>query len=178
MHVSAKKISFLGLLLALTVVLVILGSVIEVNTLFLIAGASFCVGIAVRESGLKMGLGFYIASVLLNFFIAPNKFHCITFAALGLYIFLIEFVFHRLTYATRIKNRKRLFWIIKYIIFNIMYIPALLFAPKLVYSGQIEGTIVVGIFFAGQIILFIYDKVYSYFQRYIWGKLRIKLNIQ
>lgn len=40
-----------GLFLALSVVCMSLGSVIETNTLFLLAAASFFVGIVIRESG-------------------------------------------------------------------------------------------------------------------------------
>lgn len=176
MYLNAKKISFLGLLLAILVLLVILGSVIETNTLFLLGLASFCVGIAIRETSLKSGLVFYIASVLLSFFIAPNKFHCITFAALGLYIFIVEFSYYKLTFMKTIKNREIILWLIKYLVFNIMYIPALIFLPRLIFTGDINGGILAGLIIAGQIILFIYDMVYRYFQGCIWGKFRGKFN--
>lgn len=51
MHVKAKQIAFGGLLLAVTVVCMALGSVIETNTLFLLAAAAFFVGIVIREFG-------------------------------------------------------------------------------------------------------------------------------
>ena len=41
MHVKAKQMAFGGLLLAVTVVCMALGSVIETNTLFLLAAAAF-----------------------------------------------------------------------------------------------------------------------------------------
>ena len=53
MHVKAKQIAFGGLLLAVTVVCMALGSVIETNTLFLLAAAAFFVGIVIREFGLQ-----------------------------------------------------------------------------------------------------------------------------
>ena len=175
MYLNAKKISFLGLLLAISVVLVILGSIIETNTLFLLGLASFCVGIAIRETSLKLGFIFYIASVLLSFIIAPNKFHCITFTALGLYIFIVEFSHYKLTYMKITKIRKTVLWLIKYFVFNIMYIPALLFLPRLIFSGDINDGILAGLIVAGQVILFIYDMAYIYFQSHIWGKIRGKL---
>lgn len=49
MHVKAKTMAFSGLLLALTVIFMVLGSVIETSTLFLLAAASFFVGIIIRE---------------------------------------------------------------------------------------------------------------------------------
>lgn len=42
MHVKAKKIAFGGMLLALTIIFMMLGSIIETGTLFLLAAASFC----------------------------------------------------------------------------------------------------------------------------------------
>ena len=41
MHVKAKTMAFSGLLLALTVIFMVLGSVIETSTLFLLAAASY-----------------------------------------------------------------------------------------------------------------------------------------
>ena len=64
MHVKAKQIAFLGLLAAFSVLLLVLGSVFEVSTLFFICGAAFCVGIAVREWGIYYGAAFLVASTL------------------------------------------------------------------------------------------------------------------
>ena len=54
MHVKAKQMAFGGLILAVTVVCMALGSVIETNTLFLLAAAAFFVGIVIREFGLRV----------------------------------------------------------------------------------------------------------------------------
>lgn len=51
MHVKAKMIAFGGLLLALCVVFMALGSVIETSTLFLLAAASFFVGSSFENLG-------------------------------------------------------------------------------------------------------------------------------
>ena len=77
MHVKAKTMAFSGLLLALTVIFMVLGSVIETSTLFLLAAASFFVGIIIREFGLRIGAAFYAAGVILGFITAPNKFLCV-----------------------------------------------------------------------------------------------------
>ena len=52
--------AFGGLILAVTVVCMALGSVIETNTLFLLAAAAFFVGIVIREFGLRTGAAFYL----------------------------------------------------------------------------------------------------------------------
>lgn len=72
MHVKAKTMAFSGLLLALTVIFMVLGSVIETSTLFLLAAASFFVGIIIREFGLRIGAAFYAAGVILGFITAPG----------------------------------------------------------------------------------------------------------
>ena len=51
MHVNARKIALSGVLAAFAVVLIVLGSIFETSTLFLLAAAAFCVGIVVREWG-------------------------------------------------------------------------------------------------------------------------------
>ena len=84
MHVKARMTAFSGLLLALSVVCMALGSVIETNTLFLLAAASYFVGIIYREFGGKMGAAFYIAGVILGFIVSPNKFYILSYGAYGI----------------------------------------------------------------------------------------------
>lgn len=184
MLLRAKKLAFLGLLLAVAVLLVILGGILDFNTLFLLAAASFCIGIAIREHGLRLGFGFFLASVILSVLLAPNKLYCITYAAMGLYLVLTEFIWLKLASGPALKvgapvkrkpiNRARLFWILKFIIFNIIYIPLLLLAPQLIYQGKIllNFKIFLLLFTGGQAALIIYDRAYYYFQSRIWGKFR------
>ena len=51
MHLNAKKMAVSGLMLALTEACILAGSVLETNTLFLLAAASYFVGIVKRECG-------------------------------------------------------------------------------------------------------------------------------
>jgi hypothetical protein len=178
MHLGAKKLAFLGLLAAITVVLIILSGVFDFNTLFLLAAASFCVGIAFRETGIRIAAGFCMASIILGLLLAPNKFHCITFAAMGIYLLASEYSYDRLVKLKNQQHRKRLLWIVKYLIFNIMYIPSLIFLPRLFYEGKVSQSILLILIVAGQAGLFIYDMAYVYFQGYIWSKLRRNLGLQ
>jgi hypothetical protein len=174
MLLRAKKLAFLGLLLAVTVILVILSGILDFNTLFLLAAASFCVGIAIRETSLILGVGFFIASILLSLMLAPNKLYCLTFAAMGLYLIITEFSWSRLIKITQGIKRETIFWIIKLIVFNIIYIPILIVSPKLIYQGEIDlksGLILI-LLAGGQVAIVIYDKAYNYFQKAIWGKFR------
>ena len=177
MLLNAKKMAFLGLLLAFTVLLIALSGIIEFNTLFLLGAASFGVGIAIRESNIRYGTGFYLAAILLGLILAPNKLYCITFAAMGFYILVIEYSFDRLSGLKSINYKGRLYWLIKYITFNVMYIPMVLFLPKLIYQGEISPVIILIILLAGQIVLFLFDVAYRYFQRDIWGRVRNRLTL-
>ena len=175
MHVAAKKMAMAGLLAAFTVVMLILSSVIETNSLFLIAAASFCVGIAVREWGLLFGFAFLVAAVILNLVVAPNKLYCITYAGMGLYIWLSEMLWEKIAAKEKLSCRTVWLWIGKYFIFNAMYIPVLFFMPKLIFTGKINGLAAIAFLMIGQIVFLIYDLAYRYFQAQVWGRLRTRL---
>lgn len=172
MHVKAKTIAFGGLLLALCVVFMALGSVIETSTLFLLAASSFFVGIVVREFGLKMGAAFYIAAVLLGLITAPNKFYVLTFAAMGIYIWGIEAVWRWLEKKPQIPRRQIIFWVSKYVIFNVVYIPVVIFFRDILFPRAISPMAMIIVILGGQIGLLIYDRAYDYVQVHVWGKMR------
>ena len=172
MHVKAKTVALGGLLLALTVVFMALGSIIETSTMFLLAAASFFVGIVIREFGLRVGAAFYLAAVLLGFITAPNKFYVLTFAAMGIYIWGIEAVWRWLEKHPAIQKRHTIFWISKYVIFNIVYIPIVFIFRDMLFSRALSDTVMIGVIAGGQIGLFIYDRAYDYVQVHLWGKMR------
>ena len=175
MHVNAKKIAVTGLLAAFSAVLLVLSSVVESSSLFFIAAASFCVGIVIREWGVGFGFGFLIASTFVNVIVSPNKFYCMTYAAMGLYLLLSEFLWEKIAAKERMKNRTLTLWIGKYLIFNVIYVPVLLFFQELIFTKKITGVLWIAVFLAGQAALFVYDRAYVYFQGIVWGKLRVRL---
>lgn len=175
MHVKAKKIAFGGLLLALTMVCMALGSILESNTLFLLAAASYFVGIMIRETNMRSGAAFYLAAVLLGFMVSPNKLYVISFGAMGFYILVIEQTFRKIGSMKRKANKRVLFWIVKYVVFNVLYIPVLVAFQQLLFGMSLSFPWLVGIIAAGQAGLWIYDRAYEYFQSHIWGKLRGRL---
>jgi hypothetical protein len=178
MFLNAKKLAFLGLLLAFDVILIVLSGILEFNTLFLLAAASFCVGIAIREIGIRYGFSFYLASILLSLILAPNKFYCITYAAMGLYLVVFEYAFGKLVNVRRRSNRVKLLWLIKYIAFNVMYLPMLIFLPRLIYTGKLNIGLFAALSLLGQIALYVYDRAYIYFQKFIWGRARRYFKLQ
>lgn len=175
MHVETKKIATAGLLVAFSVIMMILSSVVESSSLFFIAAASFCVGVAVREWGLSIGFAFLIASVALNFLIVPGKLYCFTLAGMGTYIWASEWIWKRVADAKVLKNRQAVLWLGKYIVFNLLYIPTLFLAPHLLFTGKMNGLAAIILLLCGQGALFVYDVAYRYFQAQVWGRLRGRL---
>lgn len=173
MHVKAKKMALGGLLLALTVICMALGSIIETGTLFLLAAASFFVGIIFREFGGKTGVAFYLAGVLLGAVLAPNKFYVVTYAAMAAYILAVEIVWELLGgWNVDVKKRKRVFLAVKYAIFNLIYLPAVLFFQELLFGRTLPLWGLMGVLAAGQAGMYFYDCAYEYVQRELWGKVR------
>lgn len=175
MLINAKTVAFGGLMLALTEVCIALGSVIETNTLFLLAAASYLVGIVIRETNLRIGSGFWLAGVLLGVLIAPNKFYVFSYAAMGLYILLIEIAWNRIGKMQEEAPRMKVFWCVKFLIFNLIYITTLFVGKELLFVGDISWKAIILFLIAGQIALIIYDKAYEYVQRQIWSKVRGRL---
>lgn len=172
MHVNAKKMAFGGLALAVCVLLMALGSVFESSTLFFLACASFFVGILIREMGIKMGVAFYLASVLLGFLTAPNKFYVLSYAAMSLYILLIEGIWKLFVKGPAALQKLRLFWTAKYLVFNCMYVPAVLLFQKMFFGRSLTFGMTVAALAAGQVALWVYDHAYDYVQAVIWPKIR------
>ena len=175
MHVDSKKMATAGLLVAFSVVMMLLSSVIETSSLFFIAAASFCVGISVREWGLRWGFAFLIASVALNFLVAPSKLYCFTLTGMGFYIWASEWLWKQIADSNTMKHRNAVLWIGKYIVFNLLYVPVLFFAPHILFTGKINGLAAIILLLLGQAVLFVYDVAYRYFQAQVWGRLRGRL---
>lgn len=175
MHVNTKKLAVSGLLMALAVVLIILSGILDFNTLFFLAAAAFFVGIIIREFNLKYGLAFFVGCLLLGFILAPQKLYCITYGMMGVYVLAVEALWQYLGKYPNMKNRKLLFHAGKFIVFNLMYVPALLLFPGLLFAGEISGIMLLVFWLGGQAALFLFDMAYEYFLIRMWGQFREKL---
>ena len=175
MHVRAKKIATAGLLAAMAVVLLILAAVVETSSLFFIATASFCVGIVVRKWGVRYGAAFLVASASVGFLAAPNKMYCLTFVGMGIYLLGSELIWRLVASSEKLKHRRTMLWIGKYVLFNAMYLPVLIFFPKLLIAKRMTGLLFLGAFAAGQVGLFFYDVAHNYVQSIIWKKFSIEI---
>ena len=174
MHVKTKQIAFLGLLTAIVTIGIVMGSIIESNTLFLLAASAFAVGIAAREYGLRMAVAFWLACLFLGVIVSPNKLYMITYGVLSFYI-LFEEASYRYVSKRWNEKGKWVHFFSKWIVFNLCYFPMLLLFPKIFYGGKISTLLLVGIAVAGQFGWFIYDRAYQYFQGVLWTKFRKRL---
>ena len=150
MHLNTKKIAFAGVMLALTEVGIALGSVIETNTLFLLAG------------------------ILLAILLSPNKLYVVSYAFMGFYILIIETIWHFSGRASGWIRSRNFFWLMKYLVFNVLYIPGLIYFWSLLSEKKtVKGIMLMSVVF-GQFILFVFDKTYEYAMGKIWKENRHK----
>lgn len=177
MHVKAKQVAFLGLLAAIVSLCLIFSSVFEANTLFLLAAAAYLVGIAIREFGLRIGFGFFVACIMLGFLVAPNKLYVLTYTGFSAYIIWNEAIYHFLSMKSSQKYKKIIFFFAKLIFFNLLFIPVLFLFTPILFTQIFSTPILFGIFLGGQIGWLVYDKAYEYFQIMVWGKLRRKIGL-
>jgi len=178
MHVKAKQMAVTGLLAAVNVIFMMLSTILESNSLFFIIAASYVVGIVIREFGFQVGATFWVASTFVNLIVIPNKLYCFTFAAMGLYLLLSEFLWKKIAEKQQMKHRNGVLWIGKYVIFNCMYLPAIIMLQEVLFAVKVSWKFLLIIIVLGQAALFVYDKVYLYFQGAVWGKFREKIGLE
>lgn len=164
-------------MLALTEVCIALGSVIESNTLFLLAAASYMVGIVIRELGRPLGGAFYLAGVLLGILITPNKLYVLSYGVMGLYILLREGIGAGLGKLPEGKRRDRIFLVVRILLFNGIYLLLLLAGRGVIFAGNGSGKLIGFAVMAGQVGFLIYDLAYEYVQKQIWTKIRGRLDL-
>ena len=176
MHVSTKNLTVSAMLLAIAVILLYLGNVLESSTLFFLALASFCSGIVQTEFGQKSGWVFWIANMLLGFIVVPQKLYMVTFAVFSLYILLTEMAWGCLCRRVEENKRNWLFIFIRLAVFNVMYLPLVLGMPKLFLGEGLlmkAGNLLYPVLLlGGQLFLFLFDRAYVYFQGVIWERIR------
>ena len=102
---------------------------------------------------MKTGLAFYLAAVILGFLLAPNKFYVISFAGMALYILAVEGGVAPAGAAPGQMAGKGRVLVLKYLIFNAMYIPAVLLFQEILFSRRISALLLAGVLLAGQAAL-------------------------
>lgn len=125
MHVKAKQMAFGGLILAVTVVCMALGSVIETNTLFCWQQRHFCrdcysVSSAFVQGSLLSGSNFiripgYAEQILCNYICCDGILYSWNWSSLDI----------SWQKRPQMGHRMGIYWLEKYVIFNLVYLPCL-----------------------------------------------------
>lgn len=177
MHVKTKRITFLGLLLALSIILQFLGSYVEISTLSFMVLSSLCLGVAIYETHLRLGGGFLIASIALSFLLMPNKFYCLSYACLCIYIYFQEIIRRK----TGLRNHPIAIWLVKLLFFNGCFLfPALYFFPELLFSVDVDWNIwvYIAIIAVAQLFLVLFDRLYNQIIPGYWEYLKKRMRIE
>ena len=165
MHVKTKQIALGGVCLALAMVLLFVGSTIEVGSFGFICVSAFIIGIVILSSGLGMGAVYLAASILLGFLIAPSKLHVISYTLVEGYLFLRECIYELI-----VKKRemgKRAYLLMKLGVYLLLIpVPAAIF-PTLIYSGELSLMLRIGIPVGAALFFVILDGAYDMFMQHL-----------
>ena len=124
MHLKSREIAFTGLMMAMGVVLILLGGYIGTATLFFLAASAFLAGMMERNFSLGMGALYLVGTALLSFFLTPRKLHAATFAAMGIYVLVAEWLEKRQFTEEKVMSPV-LVWGIKFLAYQILLAGAL-----------------------------------------------------
>lgn len=175
MHVNkTRALAGASMMSALSVVFLLLGTYISVNTLFFTALAAFLIGVSINQYGFRYGGIQFVVCLLLDVILNPDKFHAILYLCLGAYIFLSEVIFQKFNKIEEPGKKMRVQWGIQWVLFNVIYIPLLLFWGQLLFAGNLPGGIALHsvkgkliLWAAGQFGWIVYDKAYRAFFRFL-----------
>ena len=151
-----------ALMAALSVVLLLIGVYIPVNKLFFTAMAAYLAGYTINKYGIKYGGAQLVVCALLDMFFIPDKLNWIVYLCLSGYIFFSEVIFQRWNRVRDRKKKMRVQLVCNGILFNMIYIPVLMFGRQLLFTGEMPAGSIV-LWLAGQVGWIIYDKGYRVF---------------
>lgn len=169
-HVNqARRVAVLGVMAALSVVFLLLGTVVPVNTVFFTSGAAFFAGIAVVLYGSGYGVVFYAACGALDFLLNPNKLHVFLYLFLAGYVLLSEIIWKGLAKMPQGKKKEWIHRGIRFGLFACFYVPLVFVAPELVYAGLAKSSwYVPAMLFPGILAWLIFDFAYAICKKFIW----------
>lgn len=153
MRGNTKQVALCGIFSALSIVLMFMGTIIEVFDLTAAAASSFLVFLITKIYGSKWGFSLYFTISLLAFVFLGIKFVCIVFAFVGYYPII------KVLFEDRIRNKKMM-WILKLLVFNVGFTLILFFGRKFLFNLDLNDKIIYEIIIAyplGNIFIVLYD---------------------
>ncbi len=180
MLLKAKDVAFMGVMMAISVALITLGGYLEMSTLFFLAAASFLTGIVQRNLSAAAAAAFLAGTVLLSFFLAPQKLYCATFLAFSIYVICAE-CSEKYFADRKGKAGRGLVWLVKGMVYHILLFAALylvqaVFGLETVFQGVfLSGLSKYRILFwllaaiTAEVFWLVFDRAYFYFQKHYGG---------
>lgn len=166
---KTRALAGVALLSAFSLILLLLGTFISVNTLFFTALAAYIIGYSIYKYRLGYGAMQLAVCTILDFILNPDKFHWILYLCLGGYIFLSEWIFRTWNHMEDGRKKMRRQLIYNWILFNILYMPVVFFFSSLLSEAEIfrgiSGKLL--LIAAGEFGWLVYDKAYREFFKFI-----------
>lgn len=127
-----RMIATLSVLAAISTILLVLGTLISINTIFFTALAAFIVGIVVVRYGFGAGVMLFIGCSLLDFLLNPDKFHVLLYLAMAGFTLLAEGSYKLLEKSIPDPKKRNLIHLIcRFLVFTAGYVPIIVFLPRL-----------------------------------------------
>ncbi len=176
LHLKAKEVAWSGLMMAFCIILIILSGVIETSSAFLLAAASFITGIIGRKFNLRISVLFAAGTFVLGFLVAPQKLYCFTFAGFSVYVIVAEY-FREHNYGKVISI------VVKGVCYHVLLVAALVMLKYFIGFDIVSGSkwlnsikdipvlLALIAIVAAEIMWFIFDRAYLFFQDRYGGRL-------
>ena len=166
---QTRRISACGILSALGVICLSVGSLIEVTDLSMIMIASFLIAFAVIEMGKRWAWLIWGVTALLSLLLLPNKLAALLYLMGGMYP-IVKSTLERL--------RPLLSWAGKLVAFNGVQILFLLIARELFGMTGPDFSLSWGVLLFNNVLFILFDIVLTVFITFYLVKLRRRLKIQ
>jgi hypothetical protein len=171
-----KALAETAMISALSVVVLILGTVLPGNTIFFTALAAYFMGVTVCKNGLSYaGMQFFVCCVCDAVF-NPNKLNWLLYLCFGGYLYLCELFFAKKNHEENPQKKMRVQFVFNWFVFNVIYILLIVFGRQLLFvnaenpfekivPNRVLGMVV--LWLAGQLGWLLYDKAYRAFFKWL-----------
>ncbi|MDY6324609.1 MAG: hypothetical protein SPL99_06045 [Catonella sp.] len=176
MHVTTKKLTTAGITLALSMVINLLVNIFNLSSLFILMVSGFLIGVVIRMCGMKMAVSYLVASSALALIIAPEKLDVLAYIFTEIYIVAREFIYKALAKKENIevKKRKRLYFFFRWLMFQAMIVPIIIFLPGLLLTVNTPKMKITA-YLLGQVYWYLADYCYNAFQRFFEARVMKKI---
>ena len=166
----SKKLSIAAILAALSVIIMLIGSLIETVTLATAAVASVGVIIAIIELGKSYGIMVYVATTALSLLLLPIKDPALFYALSFGYYPIIKLLIEKITY-------RPISYLLKGIVFTAAFSVLFYIAVKFLVPGTNLMKYLIFIYPAALVVFFVFDYALSKLIRSYVFNLRKRLGI-